>query len=393
MFRDFIYLDTNRVQSVLAQLHGGLITELAEESEKSASLKASLDPGLLLKHLLGLGIEASAEVGASFSASHNKILHDYAFNVALEALDRKGYLLKPPELDLHRDDDPFPLGGGEFILVRGSARMLDYAVFSPLFEQAPTFLEHWPTLQPHIQPWLERLAQKRKGAEPRSEPQEPTPQTPSAPPHTNRMTNKERRAAKRAALEASGLVATATSSNSVVQAIPTNGSSEPDQAGHEQSNSGAVRPDTAVAPQDDTHALAAKAIQLLESLFDMLLGDVIQFHLAAPNEVTFKGNLAREFLREDVRSLIFKYGALPQGDWTMLAQVSSVPPRGQQENLVAGVTSIIQKETLAQIGSVADVVDLLLLGMNMGQELIRTVAYPAIAVAPIAIYRETTPLR
>ncbi len=55
MFRDFVYLDTNRVQSILAQLEQGLLTQLAQSRAREVMGQAGLGEGFFAQ-LLPLAI-------------------------------------------------------------------------------------------------------------------------------------------------------------------------------------------------------------------------------------------------------------------------------------------------------------------------------------------------
>lgn len=118
MFRDFIYLDIDRVQSILAQLERGLLSELMEqktdESKESATARVNL-----LAMLLPASVSGTLERGRGKSVGESRVLHDYAFEQARLVLEREGLL---SEDDLDRDDVPEAC----FVLVRGSARISDY---------------------------------------------------------------------------------------------------------------------------------------------------------------------------------------------------------------------------------------------------------------------------
>ncbi len=118
MFRDFIYLDIDRVQSILAQLQQGLLNELMEQNTKESKERATASLNLLAM-LLPASISGSLEQGRGTSISESKVLHDYAFEQARLTLEGEGLLV---EDDLDRDD--LPEDG--FVLVRGSARISDY---------------------------------------------------------------------------------------------------------------------------------------------------------------------------------------------------------------------------------------------------------------------------
>jgi hypothetical protein len=119
VFRDFIYLDIDRVQSILAQLQQGLLNELMEEKKEEVKGRATAAVNLL-SMLLPVSISGSVEQGRGTSISESRVLHDYAFEQARLALKDAGLLVEEDDLD--RDDVPET----GFVLVRGSARITDY---------------------------------------------------------------------------------------------------------------------------------------------------------------------------------------------------------------------------------------------------------------------------
>lgn len=78
MFRDFIYLDIDRVQSIIAQLQQGLLNELMEEKTEEVKGKATAAMNLLAM-LLPVSVSGSVEQGRGTSISESMVLHDYAF--------------------------------------------------------------------------------------------------------------------------------------------------------------------------------------------------------------------------------------------------------------------------------------------------------------------------
>lgn len=118
MFRDFIYLDIDRVQSILAQLQQGLLNEVLEGKTEQTTRRAQIALNLLYM-MLPIRASGSVEQSRGASISESKVLHDYAFEQARITLDDAGLLV---EDDL--DWDEVPEAG--FVLVRGSARISDY---------------------------------------------------------------------------------------------------------------------------------------------------------------------------------------------------------------------------------------------------------------------------
>jgi hypothetical protein len=114
VFRDFIYLDIDRVQSIIAQLEEGLLKEEIEGRTEHTKGRAEA----VLKFLLGAS--GAVEHGRGTSFSESKVLHDYAFEAARRSLEDEGLLVEEDDLD--RDDVPET----GFVLVKGSARITDY---------------------------------------------------------------------------------------------------------------------------------------------------------------------------------------------------------------------------------------------------------------------------
>ena len=93
MYRDFIYLDTDRIQSIVAQLREGLLDQVIEgkSEEVSGGLRLSAN---LLALLVPFNPSASAGYKNVTDLRQNKVLHDYAFNIALDSLRDQGFLLE-----------------------------------------------------------------------------------------------------------------------------------------------------------------------------------------------------------------------------------------------------------------------------------------------------------
>ena len=167
IYRDFIYLDLDRVQSIIAQLRKGLLTELLEGKERAVSAGG----GAVLKFLFGVSAEAQGTFART--VERTSVMHDYAFEEALGALRDERLILE--NLDsLDRDELPVP--DTAFILVRGSAKLVDYELTS-------NFAENWPKLN--------RLFTEGEPASEHSEPQ-----------HISRQ---QRRAAQRKGVPASSV--------------------------------------------------------------------------------------------------------------------------------------------------------------------------------------------
>jgi hypothetical protein len=131
VYRDFIYLDTDRLQSIIAQLQEGLLDQVIEGKTEEYSGGGRITANLLF---LLIPLSASATVGYKNAADlrQNKVLHDYAFSVALESLRDQGFLLE------NGLDSMSETG---FVLLEGPVRIFDYETFSNIAENFDTLDE------------------------------------------------------------------------------------------------------------------------------------------------------------------------------------------------------------------------------------------------------------
>lgn len=291
MYRDFIYLDTGRVQSIIAQLNEGTLEKVIEGRTSDLEGKAGLAAGILTSLL---PVELGGTASKTHSVQSSKVLHDYAFNVALESLKQNDLCLEVQDWD--RDSVPIP--DGAFITVRGSMSILDYSLLKNLAENEAT---------------LNRLF----GAK----------------------------------------------------------GSNPQQSGKKHRDSGVIKQ--------------------IWAFVEALMGDSLQVRLKRSEGLVFSGTLSREYLRERTRDLIFKYGGQPQTGWTMLAQVSQVTiPDNKLDALNERVRTLPgTKPDEVGFSSVSDVVNTIVEVLNAFQEAMASVSYPAIAVTPVAVFRELKPFR
>lgn len=283
MFRDFIYLDIDRVQSIIAQLQEGLLNEVLEGKTEQTSGKMQMATNLLAM-LLPVSVSGSVEHGKSSNLSESRVLHDYAYEVARRSLGEAELLAEAENLDR----EEIPETG--FVLVRGSARILDY-------ETMRRMSENYDRLDDFF-----------------------------------------------------------------------NSDDSPAQRKKRRKENNPFR-DSGV---------------LLETFFD----DAIRVKIANTESYGFIGPLAREHLREDIRSLVYKHGSEPEGEWMMLAEVVRVPqpdddPEQNMERLLGG--------NQGDEGSVSDQLDQVMELFNAFQEFLGSTSYPNIIVSPVALYREIGP--
>lgn len=291
MFRDFIYLDIDRTQSIIAQLRQGLLDQIMEGklSEDSKRLGATAN---FLTMLIPFSASASVERKNATDIQASKVLHDYAFNLALSSLEEEGLLLVADDLDPYTSSIP----EAAFVLVKGSAKIFDYSTFDNLATHEKDLDKLFSSEQP--------------------------------------SGNREQRR----------------------------------QQGKKKSNS--------------------SALGELKTVVDAFFKDAIQITVTNNQGFSFIGPVTRQYLREEIHNLIFKYGSKPQGEWGMLAQVtriSSLPGEARQQLSVAINES---ENPFEEMQTASSALNKVLDVMNSLQELMGSAAYPDVAVSPIAVYRE-----
>ena len=127
MYRDFIYLDINRVQSIIAQLEQGLLTEVLEGKHEQTAGRMQMAINLLAM-MLPASVSGSVEHSRGASLSESRVLHDYAFEAARNILEDKELLAEAD--DLYRDAVP----EDGFVLIRGAAQVIDFETYRSIAE-------------------------------------------------------------------------------------------------------------------------------------------------------------------------------------------------------------------------------------------------------------------
>jgi hypothetical protein len=292
MYRDFLYLDIERVQSIIAQLEKGLLERVLEGKISDLEGKASITAGVLAS-FLPVGIEGG--IHRQHEVQATKVLHDYVFNVALDALIRENLCLEIRG-DYERDDLLLP--DGTFILAQGSLSVIDFGLLKGLAENEGFLNSVFKT---------------------KSEP-----------------TNRQRGGAK-----------------------PQGGRSK-----------------------------KAKPLKELWALVDAFMGDAVHIQLSYSDSIIFVGPVLRDNFRERTRDLIFKYGGKPREGWNILAQVNQVTTPFNKLASLMELTANLPNLSEMDIQSLTDVLNPVIEVLNVFQEAIASVSYPAISITPIALYRE-----
>jgi len=100
--------------------------------------------------------------------------------------------------------------------------------------------------------------------------------------------------------------------------------------------------------------------------------------LSGTTDCVFVSRLNKTYLRDSIEDLNFKFGAKPEDDWVLLAQIAKIP---NQDNTTSSNLTSVSSDALNNaiekgFDAIARFVD------------VASVKYPYISVTPLAIYRE-----
>jgi len=135
--RDFVYLDIERVKSIIAQVEAGYVDTAARSRSQTAGLTGAVEGGLLTI----LKGTAEAQSLKTTEESETRSLHDYIYNRVEKALVDHGLLREIPNDMLGRSERALhdQLRDTDFILARGMVHLNDYA-------RARELLQHYNEL-------------------------------------------------------------------------------------------------------------------------------------------------------------------------------------------------------------------------------------------------------
>lgn len=121
VYRDIIYFDTDKVQSILSQLNKGLLTSIVESNESGHTSEGGLKSGKIMELLLQLPItaEGSYKYTRNKGLQEEKALHDFALTELIDSL--------PLNDVTSLERQAFNTGKDRlFVKVRGSFALYDY---------------------------------------------------------------------------------------------------------------------------------------------------------------------------------------------------------------------------------------------------------------------------
>lgn len=163
LFRDFIYMDTERLKSIVAQLNKGLI-----ESKTTTVTEGDTDKingGIDFLKILKVGGETSFLWENQASESHT--MHDYLYNLAESSLNSKKLLTKIPgdiEINNLEDPDKFPnqLNSTSFVLVKGKTIINDFAYMQTILDNFDDLLKAVITGEKSADKSFEKVSQNQR---------------------------------------------------------------------------------------------------------------------------------------------------------------------------------------------------------------------------------------
>jgi hypothetical protein len=295
--RDFIYLDTERLKSILSQIDEGLLESIAVSGSDHRELGGSSE-GSVWGFLKAGG---KATLQWHNQQTETRTLHDHIYNLVEKALAEQEMLIRIPgdisELDVRNRRFESMLSETSYILVTGAVILNDF--------------EHMRQLLANYKQITKATVNMKIKAE------------------TVGMPSKAKQ-----------------------QAI--------------------IDAQKEVEIDQDT----LKGLQTILEFFCKNRFVIKMMPIETQPDFRLVGSLHPEYLREDMPTIIYKYGSAPIAQWHMLAQIASIP----------GPDYLPAKWDMTGLG-----IEIALQGLFnaiRGIEAVAlSVAYPEVAVTPIAVYR------
>ncbi|MCY9304151.1 hypothetical protein MOE74_03855 [Bacillus spizizenii] len=163
LFRDFIYMDTERLKSIVAQLNQGLIEGTSKTVTDTDGGK--INAGVDFLKILKAGTESSFLFQKQATESHT--MHDYLYNLAESSLKEKKLLTNVPE-DFDAKDLSNPtlerstLSSTSFVLVKGKTIINDFTYMKRFLDNLDNILKSIITGEQSANKDFEKLPQKQR---------------------------------------------------------------------------------------------------------------------------------------------------------------------------------------------------------------------------------------
>ncbi len=132
--RDFVYLDVERVKSLLAQLDRGLLTDRSDSVGSSAAMEGKA--GVSIPALIDVG--GASQYVSTDQSTETRTLHDFVYNQTEEKLLERERIKRLPQdfssVLLLNQEVRATLSPVEYVLVRGQLSFNDYRYMMTLLD-------------------------------------------------------------------------------------------------------------------------------------------------------------------------------------------------------------------------------------------------------------------
>ena len=304
IYRDFIYFNGDKIESILAQINSGLLETVTEGNQKANQVGGKAKTTLLMELL---GFPVSGEINYSQTRTSNlqntKSLHDYAFEEMRLGLEEKNLLNDVTNLE-HRS---FKTTSRSFVKVCGKIEIFDYETLSQNLSNIGV---------------LDKIVNNKS---------------------TGNIPN---------------------SDNNPFEDIMQ------------------IFGDSQEQPDDE--------FEQFSKLVSTMYSDLTTIELTSNTDLTFSGTIEKEYMRETIRNMIYKYGSNLEGKWEMICQITKVPSK-ESTSITEKVNEFgksIKNPDLDSEKTLAEFMNKIVIEFNQIQEAFASVNFPKIAVEPIAIYKE-----
>lgn len=303
IYRDFIYYNGDKIESILAQINSGLLENVIEDDQKEHQKGGKAKTSLLMELL---GFPVSGEINYSYTSTsslqNTKSLHDYAFEEMRQGLKEKKLLYDVTNLS-HSD---FKTTTRTFVKISGKLNIFDYESLSKNLSNIGV---------------LDKLF---------------------------------------------------------------NGG-EKDNSFNQNDN-----------PLEDMMKMFVKdeqpddEFEQFSKLVSTLYADLTTIEITNNTGLSFSGTINKEYLRETIRNIIYKYGSNLEGKWEMVCQITKIPKK-ESTNINEKINLFgknIKEPDLDSETTLADYMNNIVTEFNQIQEAFASVNHPKIAIEPIAIYKK-----
>ena len=303
IYRDFIYYNGDKIESILAQINSGLLESVTDSKQKANQVGGRAKTTILME-LLGFPI--SGEVNYNRTTTTNlqntKSLHDYAFEEMRLGLQEKNLLNDVTNLE-HRS---LKTTSRNFVKVTGKIAIFDYETLSQNLSNIGV---------------LDRIINDKSIGD----------------------------------------------------------VSNPD---FDPLDMMKIFADAQEQPDDE--------FEQFSKLVSTMYSDLTTIEMTSNTDLTFAGTINKEYLRETIRNIIYKYGSNLEGKWEMICQITKVPIK-ESTSITEKINEFgksIKGPNLESEKTLADFMNKVINEFNQIQEAFASVNFPKIAVEPIAIYKE-----